>query len=56
MCAIHVACDSVESKPMSAYIILTDSFASIERLKSTGISYRTNDMLFRTRKSLRYPG
>jgi hypothetical protein len=32
------------------------SFASIEGLKSTGISYRTNDMLFRTRKSLRYLG
>jgi hypothetical protein len=30
--------------------------ASIEGLKSTGISYRTNDMLFQTRKSLRYLG
>jgi hypothetical protein len=28
------------------------SFASIEGLKSTGISYRTVDMLFRTRKSI----
>jgi hypothetical protein len=26
----------------------------IERLKSTGVSYLTNDMLFRTRRSLRY--
>jgi ribonuclease HI len=39
---------------MGAYIILTDSLASVERLKSTGISYQTNDMLFRTRRSLRY--
>jgi hypothetical protein len=46
----------IESKPMGAYIILTDSLASIEGLKSTGISYRTNDMLFRTRRSLRYLG
>jgi hypothetical protein len=45
-----------ESKPMGAYIILTDSLASIEGLKSTGISFRTNDMLFRTRRSLRYLG
>jgi hypothetical protein len=43
MCAIHFACDLIESKPMGAYIILTDSLASIEGLKSTGISYRTND-------------
>jgi hypothetical protein len=56
MCAIHFACDLIESKPMGAYIILTDSLASIEGLKSTGISYRTNDMLFRTRRSLRYLG
>jgi hypothetical protein len=26
MCAIHFGCDSIESKPMDAYIILTDSF------------------------------
>jgi ribonuclease HI len=56
MCAIHFAFDLIESKPMGAYIILTDSLASIEELKSTGISYRTNDMLFRTRRSLRYLG
>jgi ribonuclease HI len=56
MCAIHFACDLIESKPMGAYIILTNSLASIEGLKSTGISYRTNDMLFRTRRSLRYLG
>jgi ribonuclease HI len=56
MCAIHFACDLIESTPMDAYIILTDSLASIEGLKSTGISYRTNDMLFRTRRSLRYLG
>jgi hypothetical protein len=48
MCAIHFACDLIESKPMGAYIILTDSLASIEGLKSIGISYRTNDMLFQT--------
>jgi hypothetical protein len=30
MCAIHFASDLIESKPMGAYIILTDSFASIE--------------------------
>jgi hypothetical protein len=56
MCAIHFAFDLIESEPMGVYIILTDSLASIEGLKSTGISYRTNDMLFRTRKSLRYLG
>jgi ribonuclease HI len=56
MCAIHVACDLIESKPMGAYIILTDSLASIEGLKSSGLSYRTNDMLFRTKTSLRYLG
>jgi hypothetical protein len=28
----------------------------LEGLKATGISYRTNDMLFRTRRSLRYLG
>jgi hypothetical protein len=56
MCAIHFACDLIESKPMGAYIILTDSLASIEGLTSTGISYRTNEMLFRTRRSLRYLG
>jgi hypothetical protein len=39
---------------MGAYIILTDSLASIEGLKTNGISYQTNDMLFRTRRSLRY--
>jgi hypothetical protein len=39
-------------KPIGAFIILTDSLASSEGLNSTGISYRTNDMLFRTRKSL----
>jgi hypothetical protein len=33
-----------------------DNFAAIEGLKSTGISYRTNGMLFRTSKSLRYLG
>jgi ribonuclease HI len=53
--AIHFACDLIESKPVGAsYIILTDSLASIEGLKSTGVSYRTNDMLFRTRMSLSY--
>jgi hypothetical protein len=46
ICAIHSACDLIESKPMDAYIVLTDSLASIEGLKSTGISYQTNDMLF----------
>jgi hypothetical protein len=56
MCAIHFACDLIESKPMGAYIILTDSLASIGGLKSTGISYRTNDRLFLTRRSLRYLG
>jgi hypothetical protein len=56
MCAIHFACDLIESKPIGAYIILTDSLTSIEGLRSTGISYRTNDMLFRTRRSLRYLG
>jgi hypothetical protein len=34
LCAIHFASDLIESKPIGAYII--------------GISYRTNDMLFRT--------
>jgi hypothetical protein len=57
MCAIHIG-DLIESKPMGvgAHIILKDSLASIEGLKSTGISYRTNDMLFRTRRSLRHLG
>jgi hypothetical protein len=55
-CAIHFACDLIGSKPMGAYIILTDSLASIEGLKSTVITYRTNDMLFRTKRSLRYLG
>jgi ribonuclease HI len=51
MCGIHFACDFIEPKPMDAYIILTDSLiASIEGLKSTGISYRTNDMRFRTQE------
>jgi hypothetical protein len=53
MCAIHFACGLIESKPMGAYNILTDSFASIEGPKSKGISYRTNDMLFRIRRCLR---
>jgi hypothetical protein len=44
MCVFHFACDLIESKPIGAYIILTDSLASIEGLKSTGISYRTYDM------------
>jgi hypothetical protein len=44
MCSIHYACDLIESKPMGAYIILTDSLASTEGLKSTGISYRTNSI------------
>jgi hypothetical protein len=44
---INVACDFIKSKPMGA-----GSFASIERLKSTGMSYRTNDMLFHARMSL----
>jgi hypothetical protein len=39
MCAIHFACDLIESKPMGAYIILTDALASIEGLKSSGMSY-----------------
>jgi hypothetical protein len=54
MCAIHFACNLIESKPMGAYIILTYIHVSIEGLKLTGISYCTNDMLFRTRRSLRY--
>jgi hypothetical protein len=56
MCAIHFAYDLIESKSMGAYIILTGSLASIDGLKSTGISYRTSDMLFRTRRSFRYLG
>jgi hypothetical protein len=56
MCAIHFASDFFESEHEGAYIILTDSFASIEGLKSTGIFYRTNDMLFRTSGSLRHLG
>jgi hypothetical protein len=36
------------------YIILTDSLTSIKGLRSFAISYQTNDMLFRTRRSLRY--
>jgi hypothetical protein len=43
MYAIFFACDLIESKPMGEHIILIDSLASIEGLKSTGISYRTND-------------
>jgi hypothetical protein len=54
MCAIHFACELIEYKPMGAKINFTDSLASIEGLKSTGISYRTNDMLFRSRTALRY--
>jgi hypothetical protein len=54
MCAIHFSCNLIESKPMGAYIIFIDSLASVEGLTSTGLSYRTNDMLFRTRRSLRY--
>jgi hypothetical protein len=46
MCAIHFAYDLIESKLMCAYVILTDSLASIEGLKSTVISYRTNDFFF----------
>jgi hypothetical protein len=30
MCAIHFACDLIESKPVGVYIILTDSLACIE--------------------------
>jgi hypothetical protein len=56
MCAIHFACDLIESKLMGAYVILTDSFASFEGLKLAEIFYRTNDMVFQTRKSLRYQG
>jgi hypothetical protein len=56
MCANHFACDLIESKPIGSYIILTDSLASILALKSTGVPYQTNDMLFRTRSSLRYLG
>jgi hypothetical protein len=51
MCAIHFACNSIESNPLGAYIILTDSFASIEGLKSTRISFLSNEW-----KSLRYLG
>jgi hypothetical protein len=39
---------------MGAYIILTDNLASIDGLQQTGISYRMNDILSRTRRSLRY--
>jgi hypothetical protein len=35
MCAIHFACDFIESKPMVAYIILTGSLAFMEVLNST---------------------
>jgi ribonuclease HI len=56
MCAFDFACDLIESKPMGAYIILTESLAFIEGLKSTEISHRANDMLFQTRRSLRYLG
>jgi hypothetical protein len=50
----YIFCDLIESYPMAmgAYIILTDSLASIEGLKSTRISFRMNDILFRTRRSL----
>jgi hypothetical protein len=54
MCAIHFACNLINFKPMGANITLTDSLASIEGLRSTKISYQTNDMLFRTRRSLNY--
>jgi hypothetical protein len=37
MCTIHFAYDLMESKPMGAYIILTDSLAAIKGLKPTGI-------------------
>jgi hypothetical protein len=33
MFPIHFACDLIESEVMGGYIILFDSFASIERLK-----------------------
>jgi hypothetical protein len=56
MCAFHFACNLFESKPMGAYIILTESLASIEGLRLSGISYRTYDIPFRTRRSLRYLG
>jgi hypothetical protein len=46
MFAIHFACGLIESKLMGAYIFLTDSLASIEGLKSTGISYRTNECCY----------
>jgi hypothetical protein len=39
---------------MGAYIILTDSLGSIDGLQQTGISYRANDILSRTRRYLRY--
>jgi hypothetical protein len=41
MCAIHFPCDLIKSK-QGAYIILTDSLASIGGLKSTGISLFTS--------------
>jgi hypothetical protein len=41
---------------MGVYIILKDSLVRIEGLKSTEISYKTNDMLFQTRGFLRYVG
>jgi hypothetical protein len=56
MCVIHFVYDLIESKQMGAFIILTDSLSSIEELKPTGISYRTNDKLFQTRSSLTYLG
>jgi hypothetical protein len=55
-CLDTVVFSPLKCGPFILYIILTDSLASNEGLKSTVISYRTNDMLFRTRMSLRYLG
>jgi hypothetical protein len=41
ICAIHFACNLIESEPMGLRSIM-------------GISYRTHDMLFQTRRLLRY--
>jgi hypothetical protein len=56
MCAIQFACNLTESQPVGAYTLFSRIALPIhiERLKSTGVSYLTNDMLFRTRRSLKY--
>jgi RNase H len=53
MSAIFYACNLIENFPIGKFVILSDSFSALQGIESVKVSYRTNDMLFRTKCCLK---